>query len=126
MGAKWVSSLYCIGNTLLQGMFCLGEIASGDLIAEIFSVLRFIPFFRHDIQDGSLRYAQAILHRYVRDLEGNTVPQYSRLPKAQTVVISFGAFLMAGLAMAFSLATSITVLKPKTWSDGERYVVVQK
>ena len=49
VGAKWAPSLYCIGNTLLQGMFCLGEIASGDLIAEISSVLQFIPFFRHDI-----------------------------------------------------------------------------
>ena len=29
MGAKWVPSLYCIGNTLLQGMFCLGEISLG-------------------------------------------------------------------------------------------------
>jgi hypothetical protein len=49
----------------------------------------------------------------------------THLSKAQTIVISFGAFLMAGLAMAFSLATSITVLKPKTWSDGERYDIIR-
>ncbi|KAF8180420.1 hypothetical protein BJ912DRAFT_981261 [Pholiota molesta] len=66
---KWGPVMYCIGNTLLQGIFCLGMIYKMD------------PY---------------------------------QMPRAfciaQTVMISF----------AFSLATSLTVLKPKTWGEGER------
>ncbi|KAF8962296.1 hypothetical protein BDZ97DRAFT_1120879 [Flammula alnicola] len=79
VGTKWGPVLYCIGNTLLQGIFCLGMIYRMD------------PF---------------------------------EMPRSfcivQTVVISFAGYFSAGVAMAFSLATSLTVLKPKTWGDGVR------
>ncbi|CAA7268443.1 unnamed protein product [Cyclocybe aegerita] len=75
--ARWGPVLYCVGNTMLQGIFCLGMIYKMD------------PY---------------------------------RMPRsfciAQTIIISFGGVLIAGVALAFSLATSMTVLKPKTWSDG--------
>jgi len=77
--AKWGTTLYSVGNTLLQGMFCLGMIYKMD------------PF---------------------------AMPRAFCI--AQTIIMSFGAFLIAGLAMAFSLATSVAVLKPKTWNEGER------
>lgn len=41
---------------------------------------------------------------------------------AQTIIISTGAFVISGASMAFSLATYMAVLKPKTWGDGERCV----
>jgi hypothetical protein len=37
---------------------------------------------------------------------------------AQTIFISIGAYMMTGAAGAISLATSLAVLKPKTWGDG--------
>ena len=39
---------------------------------------------------------------------------------AQTIIISFGAFLLTGVALVFSLATSMTVLKPKFWGEHTR------
>ncbi|KAF4616886.1 hypothetical protein D9613_008580 [Agrocybe pediades] len=39
---------------------------------------------------------------------------------AQSIIISISAFFLAGVAFSFSMATSMTVLKPKTWGDGER------
>ncbi|KAF8801083.1 hypothetical protein BYT27DRAFT_7310995 [Phlegmacium glaucopus] len=39
---------------------------------------------------------------------------------AQTIFISVGAYMMTGAAGAISFATSIAVLKPKTWADGGR------
>ncbi|KAF9041302.1 hypothetical protein BJ165DRAFT_278450 [Panaeolus papilionaceus] len=79
VGTWWGPLSYCIANTLLQGVFCLGMIYRMD------------PF---------------------------------RMPKsfcfAQTVLISYSAFLLTGVTMAFSVATSLTVLKPKSWSDGKK------
>jgi len=42
---------------------------------------------------------------------------------AQTIFIrvSTGTYMMTGAAGAISVATSLAVLKPKTWGDGGRY-----
>ena len=40
---------------------------------------------------------------------------------AQPIFISVGAYMIAGTSGAISVATSLAVLKPKTWGDGGRY-----
>ncbi|KAF8899817.1 hypothetical protein CPB84DRAFT_1119763 [Gymnopilus junonius] len=75
-GSKWCSLLYCTGNVLLQGMFCLGMI------------------YRMDPFEMSRSFCIA-----------------------QNVIMSYGNFLLTGVAGTFSLATSVAVRKPKTWGD---------
>ena len=41
---------------------------------------------------------------------------------AQTIFISIGTNIIAGAAGALAMATSLAILKPKTWGDGGRYV----
>ncbi|KJA26933.1 hypothetical protein HYPSUDRAFT_84331 [Hypholoma sublateritium FD-334 SS-4] len=79
VNVQWGPVAYIIGNTLLQGAFCLGM------------VYRMDPF---------------------------SMPRSFCI--AQTIIISTGAFIISGASMAFSLATYMAVLKPKTWGDGER------
>ncbi|KAF8156935.1 hypothetical protein B0H34DRAFT_711243 [Crassisporium funariophilum] len=79
VGNQWGPVMYSIGNTLLQGIFCLGMIYRMD------------PF---------------------------------QMPKSfcivQVILVGFGGFLITGVCLAFSLATSMAVLKPKTWADGQQ------
>ncbi|PPQ73442.1 hypothetical protein CVT26_015829 [Gymnopilus dilepis] len=75
-GSKWCALLYCVGNLLLQGMFCLGMIYRMD------------PF---------------------------DMPQSFCI--VQNTVMSFGTFLLTGITLVYSMATSMAVNKPKTWGD---------
>jgi len=44
---------------------------------------------------------------------------------AQTVLISLGAFIIGGVAMAFTVASYVTSMKPKTWGDSYiRYAII--
>ncbi|KAF9457556.1 hypothetical protein BDZ94DRAFT_1202533 [Collybia nuda] len=43
---------------------------------------------------------------------------------AQSVIIGFGTFLMTGVAAAFSIATTLAVLKPKTWGDNGKAALI--
>jgi len=43
---------------------------------------------------------------------------------AQSIFIGFGTFLISGVAAAFSLATSWAVLKPKTWGEHGKSILV--
>ncbi|KIK02873.1 hypothetical protein K443DRAFT_677212 [Laccaria amethystina LaAM-08-1] len=79
VGAPWGPFVYCVGCTILQGIFCLGMIWKMN------------PFI---------------------------MPRGFCI--AQTVISSFGAFLLTGVTFAFSLATSLAVLKPKTWGDSHQ------
>lgn len=79
VGAPWGPFVYCVGCTILQGIFCLGMIWKMN------------PY---------------------------TMPRGFCI--AQTVISSFGAFLLTGVAFAFSFATSLAVLKPKTWGDSHQ------
>ena len=94
---QWGPVAYCAGNTLLQGAFCLGEY-----------------FFVICIATAPLSVAQGMIYR----MDPFSMPRSFCI--AQTIIISTGAFIVAGTSMAFSLATYMTVLKPKTWGDGER------
>ncbi|KAF9018122.1 hypothetical protein BDZ89DRAFT_960485 [Hymenopellis radicata] len=51
-----------------------------------------------------------------------------RMPKAfciaQTLLMGFGTFLITGVSTAFSIATCITVLKPKSWGSQESRALV--
>ena len=97
VGAAWAPVLYCLAVTVLQGAFCLGEY-----------------FFVICIATAPLSVAQGMIYR----MDPFSMPRSFCI--AQTIIISTGAFIVAGTSMAFSLATYMTVLKPKTWGDGER------
>jgi len=76
VGAMWGPLNFCIGNTLLQGIFCLGMIWKMN------------PFL---------------------------MPRDFCI--AQTIIIGSATFLLTGVTGAFSMATSLTVLKPRSWDD---------
>jgi hypothetical protein len=49
---------------------------------------------------------------------------YNRtLFEAQSILMSVGTFIETGVILALSLATGVTVQKPKTWGDAQRYVL---
>ncbi|KAF9480923.1 hypothetical protein BDN70DRAFT_855953 [Pholiota conissans] len=94
---KWGPILYAVGNTLLQGMFCLGMIYRMD------------PF----LMPHSFCVGKYSMNPPRKSCLINILSQI-----AQVIIISLGAFMIAGVTLAFSLATTLTVLKPKTWGDG--------
>ncbi|KAF5383216.1 hypothetical protein D9615_005027 [Tricholomella constricta] len=75
--------VYCVGCTIMHGMFCLGMIYKME------------PF---------------------------------RMPRsfciAQSITMGLGVFLMTGVSASFAIATTFAALKPKTWWEGGKGLMV--
>jgi len=63
------------------------------------------------------------LHKYVFKVSTLFLTLTLSFIAAQTIFIALGVHLLTGAIVAFSIATSMTVVKPKTWADGSRYGV---
>lgn len=107
--------LYAIGCTLLQGSFCLGELNS--VVSKAQLQIQEICFEGMIWKMNPFEMPRAFcigmcfyLHRLITSL-------VNVFPTAQSTFIGYGTFLLTGVAASFSIGTSLTVLKPKTWGD---------
>lgn len=115
VGQQWAPMLFCVGNAILQGIFCLGACscsfnqAKFHLYSQVWSIKWIL---------SSYPGLSALVCLVPVDLEHLV----DVLVIVQTIAISIGTYLMTGAAGAVSFATSLAVLKPKTWGEGGRCV----
>lgn len=115
VGQQWTAMSYCAGNTILQGIFCLGSSFYFQLTHRSSRIAGMI----YKMDPFLMPRPFCIGLSCDREVSNLSLLNVSMI--AQTIFISIGTYMMTGTAGAISVATSLAVLKPKTWGDAGRY-----
>lgn len=121
VGTKWASVVYCVGTTLTQGSFCLGgpplSFTISFLCPGVITTFSLGVIYRMDPFLMADPFCLGERISYFNDRCSTTVGL-----TVQTAFISAGSFINMGVVLAFTLATSTAVRRPKTWGDARRFV----